>query len=80
MRKYDYRFVCDQVSHLTKSRITRTGEITVTIPQARLREPADLVFDEMERFAFALASAGAEELAETFASYVRHARTIAAGD
>ena len=78
MRKYDYRFVCDQVSHLSKKRITRTGAITVNIPLARLRELAGAVFDEMERFALALREAGSEELAETFESYVRQARTRAA--
>jgi hypothetical protein len=50
----------------------------VNIPEARLRELAGLVFDEMERFAFALRAAGSEEFAETFESYVRQARTRAA--
>jgi hypothetical protein len=50
----------------------------VNIPPARLRELAAHVFDVMEEFALALRAAGSEELAETFESYVRHARTLAA--
>jgi len=65
---------------LSKTRIALTTGLTVTIPLARLRELAGHVFDEMDHFAVALRAAGSEEFAETFETYVRHARTRAASD